>query len=195
MWSRTASACCLRRPSWPASHRRPEAPTMVIRDAHQGDAPALLDIYRPFVMDTSVSFELTPPTVEEFEARIASAQTQWAWLVAEVAGQVVGYAYGSAFRTRAAYRFTVETSAYVHPAHHGRGIARALYRALFEVLKEKGYCNAYAGIALPNDASIAFHKSLGFTAVGVFHRAGWKFGKWHDVSWWEARLQDRPPLV
>lgn len=165
---------------------------MVIRDARPDDAAALLHIYRPFVLDTSVSFELTPPTVAEFEARITSAQTQWAWLVAERAGEVAGYAYASAFRTRAAYRLTVETSAYVHPDHRGRGIAGALYRELFEVLKKKGYCNAYAGIALPNDASIAFHKSLGFTAVGVFHRAGWKFGKWHDVSWWEARLRDAP---
>lgn len=165
---------------------------MVIRDARPEDAAALLDIYRPFVLDTSVSFELIPPTVAEFEARIASAQTQWAWLVAERGGEVVGYAYASAFRTRAAYRLTVETSAYVHPDHRGRRVAGALYRELFEVLRTKGYCNAYAGIALPNDASIAFHKSMGFTAVGVFHRAGWKFGRWHDVSWWEVRLRDAP---
>ncbi len=163
-----------------------------IRDARPGDAPALLDIYRPFVTDTSVSFELEPPTAAEFEARIASAQSQWAWLVAEKDAQLAGYAYGSAFRTRAAYRWTVEVSAYVHPAHRGQGIAGALYRRLFEVLAEKGYCNAYAGIALPNDSSIAFHKSLGFTSVGVFHRAGWKFGQWHDVSWWEVTLRDRP---
>ncbi len=163
-----------------------------IRDAKPGDAPALLDIYRPFVTDTAVSFELEPPTAAEFEARIASAQSQWAWLVAERDGQVAGYAYGSAFRTRAAYRWTVEVSAYVHPAHRGQGIARALYRRLFEVLAEKGYCNAYAGIALPNDASVAFHQALGFSHVGVFHRAGWKFGQWHDVSWWEKTLRDRP---
>jgi phosphinothricin acetyltransferase len=164
-----------------------------IRDARADDAKTLLDIYAPFVTDTSVSFELTPPTVAEFEARIASAQTQWAWLVAEHEGAVAGYAYASAFRTRAAYRFTVETSAYVHPAHRGHGIAGALYRRLFEILALKGYANAYAGIALPNEASVAFHKSLGFTAVGVFHRAGWKFGRWHDVSWWEKALTDNPP--
>lgn len=169
------------------------APDVTIRDARAGDAPALLDIYRPFVLDTAVSFELTPPTILEFENRIASAQSQWAWLVAERAGEVAGYAYASAFRTRAAYRFTVEVSAYVHPAHRGSGVAGGLYRRLFEVLKAQGYCNAYAGIALPNDASVAFHKSLGFTPVGVFHRAGWKFGKWHDVSWWEVRLRDEPP--
>ena len=168
-------------------------PELTIRDARASDANALLDIYAPFVTGTAVSFELTPPTVAEFEARISSAQSQWAWLVAERGGEVVGYAYASAFRTRAAYRFTVETSAYVHPAHRGQGGPSALYRRLFEVLIEKGYCNAYAGIALPNDASVAFHKSLGFTPVGVFHRGGWKFGKWHDISWWEIALQDRPP--
>ena len=163
-----------------------------IRDARPEDASALLDIYRPFVIDTAVSFELEPPTIEEFQRRMASAQSQWAWLVAECEGMVAGYAYASAFRTRAAYRWTTETSAYVHPAHRGRGVAGALYRRLFEVLVDKGFCNAYAGIALPNDASVAFHKSLGFTPVGVFHRAGWKFGKWHDVSWWEVRLRDAP---
>ena len=165
---------------------------LIIRDARGSDAPALLDIYRPFVTDTAVSFELEPPTVAEFEARIISAQSQWAWLVGERNGQVAGYAYASAFRTRAAYRLTVESSAYVHPAHRGHGVAGALYRRLFEVLTGQGYCNAYAGIALPNDASVAFHKSLGFTYVGTFHRAGWKFGRWHDVSWWEARLRDQP---
>ena len=164
-----------------------------IRDARPSDAAAILDIYRPFVTDTAVSFEMEPPTVAEIQARIASVQSHWAWLAAERDGQLAGYAYASAFRTRAAYRFTAETSAYVHPAHRGGGVARALYRRLFEVLIEKGFCNAYAGIALPNDASVAFHQALGFTSVGVFHRAGWKFGRWHDVSWWEVTLQDRPP--
>ena len=163
-----------------------------IRDARPDDAEALLDIYRPFVTDTTVSFELVPPTREEFKARIASAQTKWASLVAETDGTLAGYAYASAFRTRAAYRFTAEVSAYVHPAHRGRGVARALYLRLFEVLIAKGYGNAYAGITLPNDPSIAFHRSLGFSAVGTFHRAGWKFGGWRDVSWWEKELRDEP---
>ena len=166
---------------------------LLVRDALPTDAKALLDIYRPFVTDTAVSFELEPPTLAEFEARIENAQSRWAWLVAECAGEVAGYAYASSFRTRAAYRWTVETSAYVHPAHRGRGVAGALYGRLFDVLKEKGYCNAYAGIALPNDPSIAFHKSLGFAPVGVFHRGGWKFGQWHDISWWEVKLRETPP--
>jgi phosphinothricin acetyltransferase len=165
---------------------------LILRDARAEDAKALLEIYRPFVTDTAVSFELEPPGVAEFEARIAAAQSQWAWLVAERSGEIAGYAYASAFRTRAAYRFTAETSAYTHPAHRGRGIARALYQRLFEVLIEKGYGNAYAGIALPNDASVAFHKSMGFTYVGTFHRAGWKFNRWHDVSWFEKELRPSP---
>ncbi len=166
--------------------------SLVIRDARAEDAEALLDIYRPFVTETTVSFELVAPTVEEFKARIAAAQTQWAWLVAEVDGKAAGYAYASAFRTRAAYRFTTEVSAYVDSAHRGRGVARALYERLFEGLISRGYCSAYAGITLPNDASVGFHQALGFTPVGTFHRAGWKFGEWRDVSWWEKRLRDFP---
>ena len=152
-----------------------------------------MDIYRPFVTDTAASFELSPPSVAEFRDRIAAAQTKWAWLVAEHEGVPLGYAYASAFRTRAAYQWTVETSAYVHAEHRGKGVAGQLYRCLLARLAEMGYCNAYAGIALPNDPSVAFHRSLGFTPVGVFHRGGWKFGKWHDISWWEVQLRDEPP--
>jgi phosphinothricin acetyltransferase len=163
-----------------------------IRDAVNSDVEALLGIYRPFVTDTAVSFELEPPSLDEFATRVASAQSQWAWLVAERAGEVVGYAYGSAYRARAAYRWSVETSAYVHAAHRGRGVGKALYQELLGVLTAKGYCTAYAGIALPNEASLLLHKALGFTEIGVFRRAGWKFGAWHDVSWWQKELRNEP---
>src|SRR5689334_11865835 len=129
----------------------PTAPVttdLLLRDARPEDAKALLEIYSPFVTDTAVSFELEPPTVAEFEGRIASSQSKWAWLVAERNGEIAGYAYASAFRTRPAYRFTAETSAYTHAEHRGRGVARALYERLFEILIDKGYANAYAGIAL-----------------------------------------------
>lgn len=166
--------------------------TYSIRDARAADAASLLSIYRPFVTDTTVSFEEEPPDVAEFERRIASAQSKWAWLVAERDGEILGYAYGSSYRPRAAYRFSVETSAYVDARHRGQGIGRALYERLFDVLGGKGYCTAYAGIALPNDASIALHKAVGFTAIGVFRRAGFKFGAWRDVSWWERTIRDEP---
>jgi L-amino acid N-acyltransferase YncA len=164
-----------------------------VRDASDADVDRLLAIYRPFVVDTAVSFELAPPSADEFRQRVRTAQSRWAWLVAERDGQVAGYAYGSSFRTRPAYRWSVETSAYLHPDHRGRGIGRALYEELFRVLVAKGYCTAYAGIALPNEPSVEFHKALGFAPVGVFRRAGWKFGRWHDVSWWQRVLRESPP--
>jgi L-amino acid N-acyltransferase YncA len=164
-----------------------------IRDAVRSDARAMLAIYRPFVQETAVSFELTPPSEEEFERRIAAAQSQWAWLAAERGGEVVAYAYGSSFRSRAAYQWSVETSAYVDRAHHGHGVGKELYRRLIDVLADKGYCTAYAGITLPNQASVRLHQSLGFVEVGIFRRAGRKFGAWHDVSWWQRPLRDEPP--
>lgn len=164
-----------------------------IRDALDADVEPMLAIYRPFVLETAVSFELEPPSAAEFAQRVVAAQARWAWLVATRAGQVLGYAYGSAFRPRAAYQWSVETSAYVHAAHRGQGVGRALYARLLEVLAERGYCTAYAGIALPNEASVRLHASLGFVEVGVFRRAGRKFGSWHDVSWWQRPLRESPP--
>jgi len=166
---------------------------LAIRDAVGSDVDALLAIYRPFVTETAVSFELEPPTTAEFARRVADAQSQWAWLVAERDGEILGYAYGSPFRSRAAYRWSVETSAYVHGAHRGQGVGKALYERLLGLLADRGYCTAYAGIALPNDASVRLHKAAGFSEVGVFRRAGRKFGRWHDVSWWQRELRASPP--
>ena len=165
-----------------------------IRDARAAnDAPSVLAIYTPFVTETTVSFEIDTPSVEEMAWRITAAQSKWAWLVAELDGRVAGYAYASKFRERAAYRFSVEVSAYLAPAFRGRGIGRALYERLIDILVAKGFCTAYAGITLPNEASVKFHQALGFTEVGVFRRAGRKFGAWHDVSWWQRPLRDEPP--
>jgi L-amino acid N-acyltransferase YncA len=163
-----------------------------VRDATPADAEALLAIYRPFVADTAVSFELEPPSVEEFAERVRNAQSQWAWLVAEDAGRVAGYAYAGSFRNRKAYQWSVEVSAYVDPLFHGRGVGRRLYEGLIAFLVGRGYCTAYAGITLPNEASVRFHEALGFTPVGVFRRAGRKFGAWHDVGWWQRELRDAP---
>ena len=167
-------------------------PVATIRPARLADAAALLAIYRPFVTDSAVSFELVPPPVAEFEERMKKALESWAWLVAENDEGPVGYAYATSHRPRGAYRWAVETSAYVHAGHRGQGLGKRLYRELLPILTDKGYCTAYAGIALPNDASVALHRAVGFTPVGVFERAGWKFGRWHDVSWWQLALRDRP---
>ncbi len=162
-----------------------------IRQVRLKDADALLAIYRPLVEETAVSFELEAPGLDEFQDRIRHALTRWEWLVAEADGQIAGYAYGTAYRPRAAYRFSVEVSVYVHPDRQRSGVAEALYRELLGRLRVLGYCNAYAGIALPNDASIALHRKLGFAPVGLFRQIGWKFGRWHDIWMWHLRLAER----
>jgi phosphinothricin acetyltransferase len=161
-----------------------------IRTATVADAAALLAIYAPFVERTAVSFETVVPTIEEFAARIDKANSRWAWLVAEREHALLGYAYGSAHRERAAYRWSVETSAYVDPRFQRQGVGRGLYLALFDALASKGYCNAFAGATLPNDASIALHRSVGFEPIGVFRSIGRKFGVWHDVAWMQRPLGD-----
>lgn len=166
---------------------------MSIRDATPADAETLLAIYRPYVLETAISFELEPPTVDEFRARIERALADWAWLVAERDGRPDAYAYATAHRSRGAYRWSVETSVYVAPGAHRQGLGTALYQALLPRLTARGYCNAYAGITLPNDASIALHRRLGFQAVGVFRSVGHKLGAWHDVSWWHLPLRSEPP--
>jgi phosphinothricin acetyltransferase len=166
---------------------------VTVRVATLHDAEALLEIYRPFVQRTTVSFELEPPPAEEFALRIEKALARFAWLVAESGGRTIGYAYGTQYRERAAYRWATEVSAYVHPGHQGRGVGRALYERLFDALALKGYCTAYAGIALPNEASVGLHQAVGFEPVGVFRRAGRKFGRWHDVAWFQRTLRDEPP--
>ena len=166
---------------------------LFIRDALPDDAAPLLEIYRPFVVETTISFEIEPPSLDEFRARIYKALDRWAWMVAEVKGFPVGYAYGSSHRAREAYKWSVETSVYVHTAHRGKGIGRMLYGALMPKLAERGYCNAYAGITLPNEASVAFHRAMGFEPVGVYKSVGRKFGRWHDVSWWHLPIRAEPP--
>lgn len=165
----------------------------LIRSATSDDAASLLEIYRPYVEGTAVSFETEVPAVDAFAARITKALDGWAWLVAEEDGQCVGYAYGSAHRERAAYRWSTETSAYVRPGWQGRGLGRVLYQALFERLAERGYCNALAVVVVPNDASVALHRAVGFEPVGVFKRGGHKFGAWHDVMWLQRSIREAPP--
>ncbi len=162
-----------------------------IRVAGVVDAAAIQAIYAPIVAETAVSFELEPPNVEEMRRRIETTLLTLPWLVCEGDG-VIGYAYAGVFRSRPAYQWTVEVSVYVHAAHRGKGVARALYTSLFECLRVQGYRTALAGIALPNSASVALHERMGFRSVGVFQHVGYKLGAWHDVGWWELSLQELP---
>jgi len=160
-----------------------------MRDVTIEDAVQLLEIYAPLVEQTACSFELVPPSVEELSSRIEKYSKSHAWLVAEDAGQVVGYAYATPHRAREAYERSVETSVYVDAEHRGEGVGRELYARLFERLDTIGFHMAFAGIALPNDASVALHKVVGFKPIGIFHQVGFKFGSWHDVSWWQRALR------
>lgn len=166
---------------------------VVIRSAGRKDAAAVAAIYRPIVTGTVISFELKPPTAEEMAQRMERAGDSHAWLVADVGGAIAGYAYGKPHRPRAAYQHAVETSAYIHGDFRGRGIAGRLYEQLFRDLAGKGYFHAFAGITLPNDASVALHKSVGLTSIGCFPRVGYKLGAWHDVSWWYAEIRNGEP--
>jgi phosphinothricin acetyltransferase len=160
----------------------------MIRPVRPDDAEAIAAIYAPIVERTMISFEEIAPSVDETRARIEQIARIWPWLVFDDGGGVLGYVYASQHRTRAAYRWSVDVSAYVREDARGRGLAGSLYAALFRVLTAQGYHRAYAGIALPNDASIGLHRAVGFTAVGIYREVGYKFGAWHDVSWWERPL-------
>lgn len=169
---------------------------VLIRDARDADAPAMLDIYRPYVEQSAVSFEEVAPPLEEFAARLRKYRAGWVAIVA--AGEddaVLGYAYGSSLRERAAYRWSVETTVYVAPGVQRQGVGRRLYGALMPRLSALGYCNAYAAVALPNAASEGLHRAAGFTCVGVFPRVGYKFGRWHDMAWYHLPLRAAPPDV
>ena len=169
--------------------------TQTIRSAAPFDAHAISAIYAPFVSDNVTSFELDPPDAADVERRILELQAQYPWLVFEADGRVLGYAYASAHRSRKAYQWSTDVSVYIHPDGHRRGIGRALYTALFEVLRRQGYVNAYAGITLPNAASVGLHEAMGFVPVGVYQRVGFKLGAWHDVVWLQLRLADPPVPV
>ena len=164
--------------------------SMIIRLARGDDAPAIAAIYAPYVSETPISFELVPPTGGEMANRIAKTLTRYPWLVAEIADAVVGYAYASQHRERAAYQWAADVSVYLHKDQHGRGIGRALYTALFAMLRAQGFINVYAGIALPNAASVALHEAMGMSPVGVYRRVGYKMGAWHDVGWWQGLLRE-----
>ncbi|MEL6925683.1 MAG: N-acetyltransferase family protein [Bacteroidota bacterium] len=163
---------------------------VTIRSATYADTQAQLDIYAPFILHTVTSFETEVPTAEAFWQRIQKVQTEAPWLVCEIDGNIAGYAYASSHRSRQAYQWSREVSVYIHEAYRRRGIAQALYRALLDLIEWQGYRNAYAGIVLPNPASVAFHESMGFEKIGIYKAVGYKNGAWQDVSWWSLRLGD-----
>ena len=162
---------------------------MSIRIARTSDGPALAAIYAPSVEGSAISFEMTPPDGNEMSQRIERLLATHPWLVWDEEGEAIAYAYASPHRSRRAYCWACEVSVYVGPQARRRGIARQLYHALFDILRQQGMMNAYSGITLPNPASVGLHESLGFKLVGIYRDIGFKAGGWHDVGWWGLQLQ------
>lgn len=163
---------------------------MKIRTATPNDAAAVAAIYGPIVQYTTISFEIDPPDAAEMRARIEKTLATLPWLVAEdAAGVVCGYVYASKHKERAAYQWSVDTTVYVRDDMRGQGVGRALYARLLPLLSELGYCQAFAGVALPNVGSVGLHEALGFTPIGVYSNVGFKHGAWRDVGWWQKSLR------
>lgn len=163
-----------------------------IRNVALTDAPEISRIYAPYVTDHATSFELVPPDAAEMERRIGDTTARYPWVVFEHDGEVLGYAYAAAHNPRLAYQWSVNVSVYLDAGAHRRGIGRALYTALFDLLRRQGFVNAYAGITLPNPASVGLHEALGFRHLGVYRGVGHKHGRWYDVGWWHLELRPLP---
>lgn len=165
--------------------------TPTIRPAAETDAEAIAAIYAYYVRETPISFEVVAPTPGEMGERIRAITAAFPWLVCCAGEQLLGYAYLGRHHARAAYRWSSDVSVYVDRTAHRRGIGRALYTALLRIATAQGFYNAYAGITLPNPSSVGLHEAMGFAPIGVYHAVGHKFGRWHDVGYWELFLRGR----
>ena len=161
-----------------------------IRSATAADATSALAIYAPIVRETIISFETEVPTAAEIAHRIDITLKTYPFLVAETRGAVVGYAYASEHRARSAYRWSVDVTVYVAEQARRSGVGRALYGRLLPMLAQRQFHAAFAGITLPNPASVGLHETMGFTPVGIYREVGFKFGRWLDVGWWQRLLND-----
>ena len=161
---------------------------MAIRLATVQDVPRILEIYGPYVENTAISFEYTVPTLEAFTQRFLAITAGFPWLVWEEAGEILGYAYGSAPFERAAFQWSAEASIYLRPDAKGRGIGRQLYAALEALLQKQGYRKVYAIITSANEASVAFHQAAGYRHTAAFPGCSFKFGAWYGTIWMEKEL-------
>jgi phosphinothricin acetyltransferase len=161
-----------------------------IRLATAGDSDAILEIYAPYIRDTAISFETEVPTRGAFRQRVVSILEHYPYLVCEENGSIVGFAYASSYRERAAYRYDVSVSIYLRHDCQSRGVGSGLYDVLLDLLRRQGYYMAVSGITLPNEKSLRLHLRHGFREVGVTHNVGYKLGKWHDVLWMEKAIGD-----
>ncbi|WP_165312958.1 arsinothricin resistance N-acetyltransferase ArsN1 family B [Vibrio ziniensis] len=164
---------------------------MVIRNVTSSDIPSIVQIYNHYIATTTISFEEIPVTIKEMEKRVEQVLSLgFPWIVLEQYGEVKGYAYANQWKARSAYRFTVEPSIYVDADAKGKGLGKALYGELLEILKRAGYKNAVGSIALPNQPSVALHERMGFKKVGEFNNIGFKFDHQISVGYWQLELNN-----
>jgi len=161
-----------------------------IRLAKRSDVPGILEIYAPFILETSVTFEEIVPDEASFWERIQGIMTELPYLVCEIDGRIAGYAYASGYRSRASYRWSKEVSVYVHPDFRRRKVADALYTSLNHIVRYQGIADLLAIITMPNEPSVAFHEHFGYRKCGEFSNVGYKLNQWQNVGWFELFLQD-----
>lgn len=162
---------------------------ILIRLVKEEDVDELLLIYGHYIETSNISFEYEVPTREEFLRRMVSTSSAYPWLVCLINEKIVGYAYAGKHRDRSAYQWSCDASVYLIPESKGVGIGTILYEMLFEILRLQGYYNVFAGIGLPNDTSVAFHKKLGFREIGVYKNVGYKNNSWLDTQWLQLQLK------
>lgn len=167
---------------------------MKIRMATINDVQAIVSIYARYVMDTEITFETEVPKLSEFEERMKQIQASYPFLVMEIKGHVIGYAYAHRMFERKAYDWDVELSQYFDEAYTGKGYGSKLFHALLELLKLQQVRNAYSLITLPNEKSEGLQKKYGFHLCGIYHNTGYKHGKWLDVGVYEKQLLPYDPL-
>ncbi len=159
-----------------------------IRQITESDTNEVLEVFKPYVINTAITLEYDVPTTEEFLHRIKTNTVDYPWLICLYNNKIVGYAYASKRGNREGLKWSTESTIYFAGNFHGKGLGRVLYDALFNVLQLQGYFNVYAGVILPNEKSEALHKALGFSEVGGFSKVGYKLGKWRDCKWFQLHL-------
>ncbi|HNX57081.1 MAG TPA: N-acetyltransferase family protein [Prolixibacteraceae bacterium] len=166
-----------------------------IRLAERKDIPGILEIYSPYITDTSVTFEEEIPSEESFWTRMQGIMAELPFLVCEIDEKIAGYAYASGYRSRASYRWSKEVSVYIHPDFQRKRVGHALYTSLNEMIRYQGVANLLAIITMPNEPSVAFHEHFGYVKCAEFSKIGYKLNQWQNVGWFELFIQDEnePP--
>lgn len=165
----------------------------MIRAATLQDVPAILEIYRPYILETAYTFEYEVPSLAAFEQRFLTISRAFPWLVWEENGEILGYAYAERPFSRAAYQWDADAAIYLRRDCRGRGIGRRLYEQIEDILRRQGYYVLYAVVTSANEGSCRFHEAMGYKKAAEFPCCGWKFGQWYGTIWYEKRLQDGEP--